>query len=87
MTLKELVDMDEITDPPDQSKRYSDRAKEILDRLEEFAYAKALLVPLVEGARLQAPQGAIHREATRRNMKSKTSLEGKKLFVRCEKTY
>jgi hypothetical protein len=43
-------------------------------------------VPLAEEARVQALQGAIHREAKRRNMKSKTSLEGKKLFVRCEKT-
>jgi hypothetical protein len=68
------------------NKRYSDCAKEILDRLEEFDYAKALLVPLAEEARVQALQGAIHREAKRRNMKSKTSLEGKKLFVRCEKT-
>jgi len=77
--------MNEIIDIPDQPKRYSERAKEILDRLAEFAYAKALLVPLVEDARVQALQGAIHREARRRNMKSRTSLEGRKLFVRCEK--
>ena len=37
------------------------------------------------GARLQALQFAIHREAKGRNMKSKTSLEGKRLFIKCEK--
>lgn len=77
--------MDEIIDIHDQPKRYSDHAKEILDKLAECAYAKALLVPLVECARVEALQVAILREAKRRNVKSRTSLEGKKLFVRCVK--
>ena len=78
-----MYEMTDIPDRPHYGGR-AQKAREILDKLGAHAYKRALVIPLIEDARIELLQAAISREAKRRHMRGRTRLEGDKLIVWAE---